>query len=327
MSSNDNTIDGEQLRQKVNSLRDLWGRETVKKAIDTLVEVLQPLFATEGFKLTVPSGVADRGVDLIAMHPPSVDKSKVTVGIEYKHYSHDRVGVELVRRLLGAALLYPYDRVLLISKTGFTRPALEAARVVEPVAIELLDLNAVETWIDRIASSSDDIRIRIELLIRTVSHEFALLVAKDPRALDHLEWRDLERMMARVMEGIGFNVTLTPPSKDGGKDLILACEVSDGTRTFIIELKHWRSGVRVGKNAVKDFLSVMVSEQRSGALFLSTSGYTVDAFEGLTEIERRRLRFGDTEKIVSLAQTYVRAQAGVWSPPSELPEVLFETTV
>ena len=326
MISNDNPIDKEKLQQKVNSLRELWGWETAHKAIDTLAEILRPLFATEGFILNESSEAFDRGIDFIAVHPPKEDKSKVTVGVEYKHYS-EPVSLALVHQLLGAALLYPCNRVLLISKSGFNKAALRAARVIEPIAIELLDLDAVERWIDRIGSISDDVQVKVELLIRTVSHEFAVLVATDPLALEHLEWRDLERMMSRIMEGIGFNVTLTPPSKDGGKDLILSCEISDGTQTFLVELKHWRSGVRVGKNAVKDFLSVMVSEQCSGALFLSKSGYTVNAFEGLTEIERRRLRFGETEKIVSLAQTYVRAQAGVWFPPSELPKVLFETPV
>ena len=133
--------------------------------------------------------------------------------------------------------------------------------------------------------------------------------------------------MARVMEGLGFRVTLTPPSKDGGKDLILVCTVANHEESFIIELKHWRAGKRVGGKAVSDFLQVVVAENRSGGLFLSTSGYADDTFEGLTEITRQRLRLGDRAKIILLAQTYVRACSGLWSPPNELPEILFEATV
>jgi hypothetical protein len=72
--------------------------------------------------------------------------------------------------------------------------------------------------------------------------------------LDHLEWRDLERMMARVMEGLGFKVTLTPPSKDGGKDLIL---------TFL----DWDE---------RDEQSLLVSPQR-----IQTSGHSLDRFLNL----------------------------------------------
>jgi HJR/Mrr/RecB family endonuclease len=49
----------------------------------------------------------------------------------------------------------------------------------------------------------------------------ALEIAKDPSALSRLEWFDIERMVAEVFDGLGFNVTLTPPAKDRGKDVIL----------------------------------------------------------------------------------------------------------
>lgn len=133
-------------------------------------------------------------------------------------------------------------------------------------------------------------------------------------------------MMARVMEGLGFECELTPPSKDGGKDLILVWRATSGDHSFIVELKHWRSGKRVGKNAVSDFMSVIVAENRTGGLFLSTSGYSADRTEGLTEVTRDRLWFGEKSKVVLLAKTYVRACDGLWSPPDILPEVLFEGT-
>jgi restriction endonuclease Mrr len=107
-------------------------------------------------------------------------------------------------------------------------------------------------------------------------------------------------MMERVMSGLGFSVTLTPPSKDGGKDLILTCNIKRGEQSYIVELKHWRSGKGVGKDAVRDFRQVIIAENRSGGLFLSTSGYAEGAFEGLTELTRQRLRFGNKTKVVLL---------------------------
>jgi hypothetical protein len=70
----------------------------------------------------------------------------------------------------------------------------------------------------------------------------------------------------------------------------------------------------------------MVAENRTGGLFLSTSGYATDGTEGLTEVTRDRLWFGEKSKVVLLAKTYVRACDGLWSPPAILPEVLFEAT-
>jgi restriction system protein len=189
-----------------------------------------------------------------------------------------------------------------------------------------LDLSGLDAWIRRLETGKPDYVRQVEVLIKSISHEFARLVSETPDALDHLEWRDLERMMARVMEGLGFECELTPPSKDGGKDLVLFWRASSGDQSFIVELKHWRSGKRVGKAAVSDFMSVIIGENRTGGLILSTSGYAADRTEGLTEVTRDRLRFGDKTKVVLLARTYIRACNGLWSAPAVLPEVLFEST-
>jgi hypothetical protein len=322
------SLNFDEIRRDLHWLRGEDGVVPAQDAVAGLARVLEPLLGNDGYKLRMNLPRGDGGVDLVAERPAENGQARVLLGIEYKHYGHGRpIGVSVVRDVIGAALLNSFNRVMVVGRFGFTRAAIQAADRTDPLAIQLLDLNGIQEWISRLQHSQPDYAAKVEILVRSISHEFARLVAEDPRALDHLEWRDLERMMARVMEGLGFRVTLTPPSKDGGKDLVLTCEVSDQEHSFIVELKHWRAGAKVGKTVVKAFLNIVVAERRSGGLFLSTSGYTRGAFEGLTEIERRRLRFGDQTKLVLLTQTYVRAVSGLWSPPAALPEILFEGTV
>jgi len=249
------------------------------------------------------------------------------LAIEYRHHGMGRpLDVDAVESLLTRIGTTPYERAMLIGRFGFTDAARAVAHRLEPISAELLDLDGLAAWIRRIETGLPANAARVQLLIRAISHEFAQLVASDPETLDHLEWRDLERMMARVMEGLGFQTTLTPPSKDGGKDIIVVCQAEKGEESYIMELKHWRTGKRVGKQSVTDFMHVIVVEKRSGGLFLSTSGYAADAFEGIAEINRRALRLGGRSKVVLLTQTYIRACNGLWSPPSALPEVLFDAT-
>jgi len=320
-------IDFPRLRDQVRWLRGEDGVVPESEAISVLATVLGPLLSLEGFNLSLADSSQDSGFDLLAFRAKGGSASALAVGVEYKHRGGGRpIDVAQVRQLARVNSLSPFDRVLLIGRFGFTPGAIELARQLQPVSIELLDLADVEGWIDRVESGSPDNAKRIELLIRSISHEFAQLVASDAEALDHLEWRDLERLMARVMEGIGFDVTLTPPSKDGGKDLVLSCVVSNRQETFAVEIKHWRTGKKVGGQAVTDFLQVVIEEKRTAGLLLSTSGYSPDASQGLTEISRQRLRLGSRSKIVLLAQQYIRANSGLWSPDHDLPDVLFEAT-
>ena len=327
-------MDFDQLKTDLQWLRGEDGVVPAADAVKVLSRVLAPLLAEEGLALVEPESSlrAQLGVDLFAARPGDDGTGEqgtqiVSVAIEYKHHGHGKpIDVDAVDQLITNMGTMTYNRAMLIGRFGFTDAALEAARSREPAAVELLDLKGIGAWINRLERGKPDYAGKVQILITSISHEFAKLVSQSPDVLDHLEWRDVERMMARVMAGLGFECELTPPSKDGGKDLILVWRARTGDQSFIVELKHWRSGKRVGRNSVSDFMRVIVAEARTGGLFLSTSGYAADKTEGLTEVTRDRLRFGDKSKVVLLARTYVRACSGLWSPPEVLPEVLFEAT-
>lgn len=152
-------------------------------------------------------------------------------------------------------------------------------------------------------------------------------VAKNPDALNEIEWRDLERMLAEAFAGLGFSVELTPESKDGGRDLELRYQGSGQEKTVFVELKHWRSGKRVGRQPVSEFLHVIATERPSSGLFLSTSGFSKSTFECYTEFDRSLVGFGTNEKVVSLCRNYIRAAGGLWFPPDELAQAVYEHTI
>lgn len=168
---------------------------------------------------------------------------------------------------------------------------------------------------------------RIVAAITNLSKQLARLIANDPKGLQDLEWRDMERMLAAVFQGLGFDVTLTPSSKDGGKDLILDCIVKGNKYSYVVEVKHWRSGQRVGKRYISDFVNVVAREDRDGGLYLATYGYSGDAFEALTEVDRQSIKLGVDKKVISLCRTYIKAESGIWLAPSVLSDLLFENAL
>ncbi len=144
----------------------------------------------------------------------------------------------------------------------------------------------------------------ISLIRKIFSESLIKLIASNPKHLQDVEWRELEYLLAVAFEKIGFGVELTPSSKDGGKDLVLTCRISGNDRTYYVEVKHWRSLQKVGKQNTNEFLKVIVNEKVDGGLFLSTYGQSTNAIESLTSIERKMLKFGDERKIETLCKTY-----------------------
>lgn len=315
-----NTSDKERVLRWIDRLGSERIRLSPLDAEEVFLEIFKFLLSTDGYDTTPTPRRHDGGVDLIAR------RGSYKIAIKYKYREKSAIDVSEVRSLLGAALLQEADKAALAVNTRFTREAKELVSRELPIELELVDIEALKSWVDRLEFRSEARAEEALEILNTASRELALLIAQNPRALDHIEWRDLERVLSEVFAGLGFKVELTPGSKDQGKDIILECLVKGKRCEYIVEVKHWRSGARVGKTSVREFLHVIVREGREGGLFLSTYGYTENAFEKLSEIDRQRLRFGSEEKIFTLARTYTKARSGIWSPPAELPAVLYEGT-
>jgi len=176
-------------------------------------------------------------------------------------------------------------------------------------------------------STTRDETTSVAFVVGVMAASLCELIAKQPRVLEEVEWRDLERVIAVALGEIGFTVTLTPPAKDGGKDVVANCVIQSSSKVFYIEIKHWRKGDRPGTKQVSDFVEVNARDRTDGGLFLSSSGFTDSVYRQLGNISRQRIRLGERGKIVSICQYYVKRQQGVWQPLSPLPEVLFENTL
>lgn len=168
---------------------------------------------------------------------------------------------------------------------------------------------------------------RVEFILRTTMRTLAKSIAHFPDELRILEWRDLERVLREVFEGLGFKTRLTPPAQDGGFDLELSCVMDGKPETFLVEVKHWTFPSRPGRGILEKFFDVVVTRPAVAGLLLSTSGFTTSVVTGRTEIERQRIRLGDGNKIVTLCQYYVRRDSGLWEATLPLPELLFDGTL
>ncbi len=184
-------------------------------------------------------------------------------------------------------------------------------------------LNAVSTRDEEDDGNLGD----VSLVVRTMVDSLCELVARDANILQQIEWRDLERLVAATLEKIGFTVILTPPAKDGGKDVIANCIVGNKEKTFYVEIKHWCKGDRPGAKQVSEFIELNAREGTDGGLFLSSSGFTAPVHSRLAEIRRQHVRLGQREKLVSLCQQYVKRKKGLWVPHRPLPDLLFEHTL
>lgn len=225
-----------------------------------------------------------------------------------------------------------FDKLLLVllNRTNFNRRSTPLRHFLNdnPTNLEIINLEDLEKWSESLSEElSPTEKNEVIYYIKQLSKKLIELVALNPANLKNLEWRDLERTIAELFQGIGFKTTLTPGSKDGGKDIILECTIDNIQKSFIIEIKHWRSGQKVGQSAVKEFTKVIINEKREKGLYLSTYGFSSNYYESLTEKQKSLIRFGEQEKIVQLCRTYEKINNGIWNPVDTLETILFDNTI
>jgi hypothetical protein len=173
--------------------------------------------------------------------------------------------------------------------------------------------------------AEDPDRSLLDASIAGLCDSLATHVANRPSILDRIEWRDLERLIAFTIEKSGFEVELTPPAKDGGKDVIVKHVAGGKDRLYLVEIKHWVCGNRVNEATVEAFVNVVARERADFGVLLSTSGFTTSAFQTLTKIQQKRLRAVGRKSVVHLCQSYSRTRGGLWSAGAQF-ESLFDDT-
>jgi hypothetical protein len=164
-----------------------------------------------------------------------------------------------------------------------------------------------------------------ELMDRLV-RDLIRVIAHNAEELRYVPWRILEELLATAFAELGFVAELTPPSKDGGKDIILECHERGARKRYIVEVKHWACGKPVPGQHLKRFLRVIINEQHDSGLILSTSGFAQNALESVVHLEQKRIRTAGRDKVLKLCELYVKRSSGLWIGPQSPTEALFEHT-
>ncbi len=120
---------------------------------------------------------------------------------------------------------------------------------------------------------------RIVTDVATVSDEFLKKLHSNPRLLYELTPRGFEELVAELLSRLDYEITLTPVSKDGGKDIYAAKKDHLGSFLYIVECKRYSPENPVGVGLVRQLNGVVQAEQATAGIFATTSFFTKGAKE------------------------------------------------
>lgn len=138
-------------------------------------------------------------------------------------------------------------------------------------------------------------------------------LAAEPASLDEISWRELEELVAEIIASLGWQVSLTPPTRDGGHDVLAINANELGLDTaWAIECKRYRPDRKVGVDIVRSLYGVKHGLRIPQALLVTTSTFTRDALEFAAA--NTDIRLADREELLRWIADY--------RPPTDFAEHL-----
>jgi len=122
--------------------------------------------------------------------------------------------------------------------------------------------------------------------VRDVNEAIMQMARLDPDIVYQLPPRRFEEISAELFTRLGYEVTLTPASNEGGKDLIIVKRTDLGTMLTFVECKRHLPGTPVGVEIVRTLNGVVEEGRATSGIVLTSSRFTRGA-----RIEQRKLEY------------------------------------
>lgn len=102
-------------------------------------------------------------------------------------------------------------------------------------------------------------------------------VLADRNTVYNLSSREFEELVAEVFAQQGYNVELTPPTRDGGCDILATRDINGIPYMILIECKRYAPDNKVNVQLVRSLLGVQSDRKANKAILVTSSLFTRDA--------------------------------------------------
>lgn len=117
----------------------------------------------------------------------------------------------------------------------------------------------------------------VSLSNKANEYDAVLLYLDEPNSVYNMSPSDFEDMVAEIFQRKGFNVKITPRTRDGGKDIIASYNMGGIPCMIIIECKRYAPDRKVGVSVVRALHGTQMKEHYGKAVVVTSSSFSRDA--------------------------------------------------
>jgi hypothetical protein len=120
--------------------------------------------------------------------------------------------------------------------------------------------------------------------------------ANNPSELQKVDDRKFEELIAELLSREGLDVTLTPKSKDGGRDILAYYSTDIAENLYLVECKRYSLNNPVGVKIIRELYGVVEAERATAGLVVTTSRFTKGALK-FRETVRHRIKLKEYNQL------------------------------
>lgn len=123
------------------------------------------------------------------------------------------------------------------------------------------------------------------ILLLDVNDEIKKYLRKHPEKLYELTPRKFEELVASILEDLGFDVTLTKQTRDGGTDIIARIRNAVTSFLILVECKKYSPENKVDVGIIREVVGVQTFKNPSKSIIVTTSRFTKDAIKEASQMK------------------------------------------
>ncbi|MGB4284774.1 MAG: restriction endonuclease [Bacteroidales bacterium] len=144
---------------------------------------------------------------------------------------------------------------------------------------------------------------KIQVDLNEINNELIQYLSKHPEFMREMNPRKFEILIAEILKDKGYEITLTPSSRDGGKDIVAVYNSPFGHQMFIVECKRYNEQNKVGAEIVRGLYGVQMAGNYNQGIIATTSTFTQGAIDFVKPL-KFQLELKDFEDIKEWIKNY-----------------------
>lgn len=121
------------------------------------------------------------------------------------------------------------------------------------------------------------------IVLSPINDDILKYLSEHPEEMYNLSDDDFESFMAEIYDKLGYNVTRTQQTRDGGKDIIIRKPEAMGDFIYYVECKKYAAKRHIGVGILRNLVGTINTDRVNGGILATTSFFTKDARQFVME--------------------------------------------